>query len=143
MSRRGNAPGKELTTMTTVPRALAAALAIALTLGVSVPVASAATPGTPSFSTPWGLSQPASFVPLSTSGAVGSGVAATAGPCGTATGAYGQGAAGGTAAQVCMGTGLSFVGPAVGQIATVIGPTIIGPAVIGNVVVSAGNGAAG
>jgi hypothetical protein len=37
-----------------------------------------------------------------------------------------------------MGTGLSFVGPAVGQIATVIGPTIIGPAVIGNVVVSAG-----
>ena len=42
-----------------------------------------------------------------------------------------------------MGTGLSFVGPAVGQIATVIGPTIIGPAVIGNVVVSAGNGAAG
>jgi hypothetical protein len=42
-----------------------------------------------------------------------------------------------------MGTGLSFVGPAVGQIAAVIGPTIIGPAVIGNVVVSAGNGAAG
>jgi hypothetical protein len=44
---------------------------------------------------------------------------------------------------VCQGTGLSFVGPAIGQIATVIGPTIIGPAVIGNVTVSAGSSSVG
>jgi hypothetical protein len=42
-----------------------------------------------------------------------------------------------------MGAGLSFVGPAIGQIATVTGPTIIGPAVIGTSVVSAGNVAVG
>jgi hypothetical protein len=42
-----------------------------------------------------------------------------------------------------MGSGLSFVGPSIGQIATVIGPTIIGPAVVGNSIVSAGNVAVG
>jgi hypothetical protein len=33
--------------------------------------------------------------------------------------------------QVCQGIGLSFIGPTIGQIGTVIGPTTIGPAVIG------------
>jgi hypothetical protein len=36
------------------------------------------------------------------------------------------------------------VGPAIGQVATVIGPTIIAGSVVGSpIVVSAGNGAAG
>jgi hypothetical protein len=47
------------------------------------------------------------------------------------------------ASQQCLGAGLSFVGPAIGQIATVIGPTIIGPANIGTTVVSAGDVVAG
>jgi hypothetical protein len=67
-------------------------------------------------------------------------MASGTGPCGASTGQEGQGAAGGTTATVCSGGGLTFVGPAIGQIATVIGPTIIGPAVVGNLVVSAGNG---
>jgi hypothetical protein len=42
-----------------------------------------------------------------------------------------------------LGAGLSFTGPAIGQIATVIGPTIISPAVVGSpIVVSAGSGVA-
>jgi hypothetical protein len=45
--------------------------------------------------------------------------------------------------QHCLGAGLSFTGPAIGQIASVIGPTIISPTVVGaSIVVSAGNGAA-
>jgi hypothetical protein len=39
---------------------------------------------------------------------------------------------------VCQGAGLSFIGPAIGQVATVIGPTIIGPVANVNVAVSAG-----
>jgi hypothetical protein len=50
----------------------------------------------------------------------------------------GQGGTAGTQPQVCMGSGLSFIGPSVGQVATVIGPTTIGPAQV-NAVVSAGN----
>ncbi|MDB5064899.1 MAG: hypothetical protein JWM18_1333 [Chloroflexi bacterium] len=53
-----------------------------------------------------------------------------------------QGATAGTEAKVCQGSGLSFVGPAVGQVATVIGPTVIGPAQV-SAVVSAGNVGAG
>jgi hypothetical protein len=65
------------------------------------------------------------------------------GPCPSAFGPNGQGPVGGTLATVCTGAGLTFIAPAIGQVASVIGPTIIGPAVIGNVVVSAGNGSAG
>jgi hypothetical protein len=69
---------------------------------------------------------------------------AVAGACGTPTGAEGQGGTGGTSAQACLGAGLSFIGPQVGQIASVIGPTIISPGFVGNnIVVAAGNGAAG
>jgi hypothetical protein len=88
--------------------------------------------------------------PFTTGGApavgpgAGGGNAVGAGPCGTATGPNGQGTVGGSAAAVCqLGGGLAYIGPAIGQIATVIGPTIIGPAVIGNLNVSAGNGVAG
>jgi hypothetical protein len=43
-----------------------------------------------------------------------------------------------------VGAGVSVTGPAIGQIATVIGPTIASPAVVGtSIVVAAGNGLAG
>jgi hypothetical protein len=64
------------------------------------------------------------------------------GICATA-GVEGQGGTGGTANHICQGSGLVFVGPSVGQVAAVIGPTIIGPAVIGATVVAAGDGAVG
>jgi hypothetical protein len=53
-----------------------------------------------------------------------------------------QGATAGTESKVCQGGGLVFVGPAVGQVATVMGPTVIGPAQV-SAVVSAGNVGAG
>jgi hypothetical protein len=49
----------------------------------------------------------------------------------------GVGTAGGTTGESC-GAVLSFIGPAIGQIATVIGPTVIGSAVLAPVTVSAG-----
>jgi hypothetical protein len=49
-----------------------------------------------------------------------------------------QGGAAGTSAKVCQGGGPVFIGPAVGQVAAVIGPTVIGPAQVA-AVVSAGN----
>ena len=66
-----------------------------------------------------------------------------AGPCGTANGNIDQGPAGQQVTQVCQGSGLTFVGPSIGQVATVIGPTIISPAFNGAVNVSAGNGSIG
>jgi hypothetical protein len=56
--------------------------------------------------------------------------------CGLNTPA-GVGFAGSTTSQSC-GSVLSFVGPAIGQVATVIGPTIIGATVVAPVTVSAG-----
>ena len=47
------------------------------------------------------------------------------------------GPAGGVTNQVCGG-GLTFIGPSVGQIATVVGPTIIGSTVVGPVTTTAG-----
>jgi hypothetical protein len=41
--------------------------------------------------------------------------------------------------QVCQGAGLSFVGPVIGQLGSVVGPTTIGPAVIGVTAAAAGN----
>jgi hypothetical protein len=49
-----------------------------------------------------------------------------------------QGSTAGTEAKVCQGSGPVFIGPAVGQVAAVIGPTVIGPAQV-NAVVSAGD----
>lgn len=65
------------------------------------------------------------------------------GDCGSSSGAEDQGGTGGTNTYMCLGAGLTFVGPQIGQIASVIGPTIISPGFTGNVVVSAGNGAIG
>jgi hypothetical protein len=100
------------------------AVIVTVALAAGVPAANASTP----FTAP-GV------------GNAGAGLAGVAGACSTVSPHSGQGATAGTASQVCMGSGLSFVGPAIGQVATVIGPTIIGPAVIGSVVVAAGNGA--
>jgi len=66
-----------------------------------------------------------------------------AGPCADSRGTEGQGGTARTSNQVCMGAGLTFIGPATAQIASVIGPTIIGPTAVGQVVVSAGNVATG
>jgi hypothetical protein len=117
------------------------ALTAVLTLGVAAPAASPSTPVAPTVpsafplqGTPWFTS-----APLASAG----GVSSISGPCGTSSGQEGQGATAGTASSVCSGAGLTFIGPAIGQVATVIGPTIIGPAVVGNLVVSAGNGNAG
>jgi hypothetical protein len=49
----------------------------------------------------------------------------------------GVGTAGGTTGLSC-GAVLSFIGPAIGQVATVIGPTVIGSAVLAPVITSAG-----
>jgi hypothetical protein len=102
---------------------LLASLAITVALAVGAPVAEA---------TPF----PATTFP-------GAGFnAGVAGACGRSS-AEGQGATGGVTDQQCLGAGLAFAGPSIGQIATVIGPTIIGPAVIGTSVQSAGNVAVG
>jgi hypothetical protein len=65
--------------------------------------------------------------------------------CSTPTSDENQGNVAGTNNQICMagGGGLVFVAPAVGQVATVVGPTIIGPSQVGTVVVSPGNVIAG
>jgi hypothetical protein len=81
---------------------------------------------------------PGSTIPVALPG----GYNAVAGPCGRPT-VDGQGSVGGVNDQVCQGAGLTFNGPSIGQIATVIGPTIIGPAVVGTSIQSAGNAAVG
>jgi hypothetical protein len=123
---------------------LTPALAATIALGVAAPAASASTTPAPDLSIanrlvssqalPWFAG--GSYLPPA-------GTTSSSGPCGSSIGVEGQGPTGGTTAQICAGAGLTFVGPAIGQIATVIGPTIIGPAVIGNIVVSAGNANAG
>src|SRR6266513_3132805 len=59
-------------------------------------------------------------------------------PCDDYPGGDGQGATGGTNNEVCQGSGVIVLGPQVGQVATVIGPTIIGPSTVGVVNTSAG-----
>jgi DNA polymerase III subunit gamma/tau len=120
--------------MMSIPRTLAAAIAATAALGLGAATASAGT--VPAFGGP-GLGG------VGLGGPSAAGSQGALGPCATAFGPNGQGPSAGTFSIICNGGGLSFIGPAVGQVASVIGPTIIGPAVIGNVVVSAGNGAAG
>jgi hypothetical protein len=64
--------------------------------------------------------------------------------CSTPTGEENQGNVAGTNNQICQSVGGPiFIGPQIGQVATVIGPTIIGPSQVGTVVVSPGNVIAG
>jgi hypothetical protein len=102
---------------------LAVALALAV-LAVGAPAAGAATwPGFPAAP---------SIVP-GAAGLPGNAV----GPCGTVS--EQSQPASGNAAAVCQGAGLAFIGPSVGQIATVIGPTIISPGFVGTVITTAGS----
>ena len=58
--------------------------------------------------------------------------------CPTAFGPPGLGDVGTIGHQICGGVVIAFVGPEVGQVSTVMGPTIIGSAVNAPVTVSAG-----
>jgi hypothetical protein len=109
-------------------------LAAVALLGLGAPVASAGAAPVGGFSMP---PVPAMFsrVPLPSLAGYGD----LAAPfCGTSQGGLGQGHVGSTI-LTCQGSGLTFVGPSVGQVATVIGPTIIGPAFVDSSIVSAGN----
>jgi hypothetical protein len=121
----------------TPPRAIGAVLAATAVVGGGASTASASTPAIP---------LPTGVLPfLGTTvgaGPVGAGGSQLSGACGTSTGQHGQGAAGGTATQVCTGAGLTLVAPQVGQVASVVGPTVIGPAIVISIT-SAGDGAIG
>jgi hypothetical protein len=104
---------------------VATALAALAALAIAAPVAGASA-GTTRL--------PLAGVPF---GGVPGAVPLDAVNCGTATSLGLDAGAGGIETKVCAGTGPVFIGPSVGQVATVIGPTIIGPAVIGATGVSA------
>jgi hypothetical protein len=61
-----------------------------------------------------------------------------AGPCGTISN-EGVGRAGGNEASICQGAGLAFIGPSVGAVATIMGPTIMSPGFVGTIIQSTGN----
>jgi hypothetical protein len=106
---------------------LVAALAATAALAVGAPAAGASTAAAGPFAlgSPGALSVPDSAV----------------GACGNTTGGEIQGRPGGAVSQVCGG--LSFIGPAIGQIDSNIGPTIISPAVTNAVIVTGNNVAIG
>jgi hypothetical protein len=86
-----------------------------------------------------GLSFCASALPASAQ-VVDPAVPLTPGACSPATIGSPTQSTGGTENEICQGGGgIAFVAPAVGQVATVVGPTIIGPSQTGTVVVSPGN----
>lgn len=63
-----------------------------------------------------------------------------ASPCSTATAGTTGGAPGTPIISVCQAPGaLAFVGPSIGEIATIVGPITIGAAVVGQPVASAGS----
>jgi hypothetical protein len=122
-------------------RAGVAALAAVAALAVGGQVSSASAASFPGFAFP-GFPASSFTTPVFAGAGFGVGTGANSvvpGPCATASPFDGQGRVGGINNQICMGAGLAFVGPSVGQIASVIGPTIIGPAVVGVLIVSAGN----
>lgn len=128
--------------MTHRRKALLAALAAIAALAVTAPAAGASTFATPAFADPGGVGAFQATPGLSAAAVAGT-VSSLAGPCATATGQHGQGATAGTVAQVCTGSGLTFIAPAVGQISSIVGPSIITPGPVGTVVVAAGNASVG
>jgi hypothetical protein len=116
--------------MICIRRPFVAALAAMAALAVATPVASASV-------------FPTATLPFSADPSAIGGNTSLAGPCGSSRPTAGQGDTGHVANQVCQGAGLSFIGPSIGQISTVVGPTIIGPAVIGNLITSSGDAAGG
>jgi hypothetical protein len=100
-------------------------------LGVAAPVSGAEAATWPTgWTWPTGFSFPGGGV----LGGTQTGVSTSG--CGTNTPSV-NGATGGATATTC-GDLLSFVGPAIGQISTVVGPTIIGSTVLAPVNVSSG-----
>ena len=75
--------------------------------------------------------QAGAFLPggLGPAGALGLNTAVPIGACNSGD-AGGQGSGGIADPHNCLGSGLVFNGPMIGQIATIIGPTVIGPAVV-------------
>jgi hypothetical protein len=108
---------------------LVAALAAAVALAVGAPAAGASIAPAYPFSLPTGI------------GGLSTPISLPAGSCVTSTNEF-QGRTGGSAAQACVGAGLSFIGPS-SQVSTVIGPTIITGAFVGTSIVAAGNVAIG
>jgi hypothetical protein len=127
-----------------VRRILSVALVGGTVLSAAAPGASASALATPSVGLPTGVLPSAdyasAFPPLDgNAGAVGAGSGGICGSTSASQGGIGDGTAGGTTAQVCLAPGaLSFVGPAIGQVSSIVGPTIIGPAANINVIQSAG-----
>ena len=108
---------------------LVSALASAALLGAGASAANAQVwPG-------WGM-------PYPESNGAGAGPVRS-GECGSSSGPENQGGTAGTTTYLCLGTGLQYVGPQIGQVASVVGPTIIGPGFVSNVNVTAGNAAIG
>jgi hypothetical protein len=111
--------------MRLIRKRIVAAASIAGVLAVAAPVSSAS----------------AAVFPLAgglpTVSAIGGNQIGTAGCVGTNRPSFG-GNAGSTSNQTC-GALLSFNGPSIGQIASVIGPTVIGASVLAPVTVSAGS----
>jgi hypothetical protein len=119
--------------MTLLRTPVVAVLAATAVLAVGAPAAGAATASTYPFSVPTAF---AGFqgTPI---GGLSSPITSPTGACGTTT-VEGQGRTGGSTAQVCLGAGLSFIGPS-SSVSTVVGPTIITPAFVGTSIVSGGN----
>jgi hypothetical protein len=114
---------------------LAAVLAAAAALAIGAPAAGASTFPAYRYTVPAAFAQ-FKARPVALSTPVGLPAAAS---CGPQTGNEGQGRTSGVDNSVCVGSGLSFVGPSVGGIATVMGPTIISPGFAGSVIVAGGN----
>jgi hypothetical protein len=115
---------------------LIVALAATAALAFAVPAAHAST--VPAYH----FSMPNSFAgfkgnPVALSTPIGG--VPTGGDCSNPAGVEGQGRTGGNDIYACIGAGLSFVGPSIGLISTVMGPTIISPGFAGSVIVSGGN----
>jgi hypothetical protein len=130
-------------------RLAVAALALGAALSMGVTAASASTLPMPHFTFPTtGYTFPAgafSFPATATAAvavaAIGANASSGGDVCGSSSAQQGgNGPVAGATAQTCLGAGgLSFVGPAIGQISSIIGPTIIGPSVGVTVIQSAGN----
>jgi hypothetical protein len=117
--------------MLSIRRVCVAALAFCAAVALNAPRANAITTPVGAFGAP-GIVFPVANSP-------GNALA----PCTLAVAPQVQAGTAGTINQACLGSGLSFIGPSIGQVAAVIGPTIIGPVFLGNSVVAAGNAAAG